>query len=222
VHWDYKVSRDSLSQGTRNTLGAIMTVFLLSQAAAAEIEICRNGDVSDAPSGPDPFISLDSEEIIELDPFARIENLALERVKDRLVKLNWEEMQEIVAALLRSLGYRTMVSPNGPDRGKDIIASRDGFGFERPRIVVEVKHRRGQMGAQEIRSFLGGRHQDDRGLYVSTGGFSRDAHYEAERASTVTHLMSLDELAGALIQQYDSLDEEGRRILPLTKIYWPA
>lgn len=131
-------------------------------------------------------------------------------------------MQEIVASLLRTLGYRTNVSPVGPDRGKDIIASRDGFGFERPRIVVEVKHRKGQMGAQEIRSFLGGRHQDDRGLYVSTGGFTREAHYEAERASTVTHLMSLDELARTLISKYDELDQEGRRLLPLTKIYWPG
>ena len=35
------------------------------------------------------------------------------------------------------------------------------------------------MGAQEIRSFLCGRHPGDKGLYVSTGGFSKDAHYEA-------------------------------------------
>jgi restriction system protein len=131
-------------------------------------------------------------------------------------------MQEIVASLLRALGYRTQISPAGPDRGKDIIASKDGFGFERPRIVVEVKHRKGQMGAQEIRSFLGGRHADDRGLYVSTGGFSRDAQYEAERAATVTHLMTLDELAKALVEQYDQIDEVGRRLLPLTKVYWPA
>jgi len=39
------------------------------------------------------------------------------------------------------------------------IASQDGFGFENPRIVVEVKHRsKTAMGAQEIRIFLGGRH----------------------------------------------------------------
>jgi restriction system protein len=53
----------------------------------------------------------------------------------------------------------------------------------RSRIVVEVKHRNGQMGSQQIRSFLGGRHKDDRGLYVSTGGFTKDALYEAERAA---------------------------------------
>jgi restriction system protein len=45
------------------------------------------------------------------------------------------------------------------------VASPDGFGFESPRIVVEVKHRTGSaMGSQEVRSFLGGRNKDDKPL----------------------------------------------------------
>jgi restriction system protein len=73
------------------------------------------------------------------------------------------------------MGYKTLVSPAGADRGSDIIASPGGFGFEPPRIVIEVKHRTARMGSNDIRSFLGGRHKDDRGLYVSTGGFTKDA-----------------------------------------------
>lgn len=56
-------------------------------------------------------------------------------------------MQDLVAGLLRAMGYKTRVSPSGPDRGKDIVASPDGFGFESPRIVVEVKHRQGAIAA---------------------------------------------------------------------------
>jgi restriction system protein len=215
VDWTDAVSRDDLSIGTKNSLGAILTVFKVPNRSESEIDQ-RLGGVVEAT------ITVSEAGDTDADPFIGIEELALERVKDRLSALSWEDMQEIVASLLRALGYRTQVSPAGPDRGKDIIASKDGFGFERPRIVVEVKHRKGQMGAQEIRSFLGGRHADDRGLYVSTGGFTRDAQYEAERAATVTHLMTLDELAKALIQQYDQIDEVGRRLLPLTKVYWPA
>jgi restriction system protein len=51
-------------------------------------------------------------------------------------------MQELVAGVLRAMGYKTRVSPAGPDRGRDIIASPDGFGFQPPRIVVEVKPNR--------------------------------------------------------------------------------
>lgn len=217
VKWETAVSRDKLSDAAKGKLGAILTLFLVAPSASAELRALSG---QPAPTEGLPAELTSEEEFA--DPFDGLEEQAIEKVKDRLLALSWDEMQEIVASLLRALGYRTLVSSLGPDRGKDIIASKDGFGFERPRIVVEVKHRRGPMGAQEIRSFVGGRHQDDRGLYVSTGGFTREAHYEAERASTVTHLMTLDELARALIDQYDQLDETGRRLLPLTKIYWPS
>ncbi|MDC0946604.1 restriction endonuclease [Nitrospinaceae bacterium] len=44
-------------------------------------------------------------------------------------------MQELVAGLLRAMGSKTKVFPAGPDQGKDIIASPDGFDFEIPRII---------------------------------------------------------------------------------------
>ena len=132
-------------------------------------------------------------------------------------------MQELIAGLLRAMGYKTRVSPSGPDRGKDIVASPDGFGFEQPRIIVEVKHRKGQMGSNDIRSFLSVvRHAGDKGLYVSTGGFSKDAHYEAERASNPINLMDLDSLVEAIIEHYENMDLETRVLLPLRKIYWPV
>ena len=219
VDWSSFVSRDDLSKSARNSLGAILTIFKVPEQAADEIRALKDGR-----SSLGTHIIQDSEVTLaeEIDPYDGIADQALERIKDRIRALEWDDMQELVAALLRALGYRTIVSPAGADRGKDIIASRDGFGFERPRIVVEVKHRKEAMGSQEIRSFLGGRHTDDRGLYVSTGGFSKEAHYEAERASTVTHLMSLDGLARALVDQYENLDSAGRRLLPLTKLYWPT
>lgn len=218
VRWDKMVSRDALSSAAKGKLGALLTLFKVHELAAEELRALAAGH---KPSAPEPVDETLDETFASEDPFAGIEDLALERVKDRLLSLGWEDMQEMVASLLRALGYRTIVSPTGPDRGKDIIASRDGFGFEAPRIVVEVKHRRGQMGAPEIRAFLGGRHAEDRGLYVSTGGFTREAHFEAERASNVTHLMNLDGLARAILSNYDSIDAHGRALLPLTRIYWP-
>lgn len=217
VRWTATVSRDALSYAAKGRLGAILTLFRVASETAVEIMQLADGVIGGSTTSPEN----DAQAALAADPFSELEDQAIERIKDRLLALDWDDMQELVAALLRALGYRTLVSPVGADRGKDIIASRDGFGFERPRIVVEVKHRRGAMGAQEIRSFLGGRLADDRGLYVSTGGFTKDALYEAERASTVTHLMTLDGLAEALIDQYDRLDERGRRLLPLRRIYWP-
>ena len=143
-------------------------------------------------------------------------------MKDQVSALDWDDMQELVAGILRAMGYRTQVSPPGADRGKDIMASPDGFGFEHPRIVVEVKHRKEQMGSQAIRSFLGGRHKDDRGLFVSTGGFSKDAYYEADRAAVPLSLWTLDSLVRTLVEHYDSTDSETKRLVPLKRLYIPA
>lgn len=146
-----------------------------------------------------------------------------QNLTDRLSSLTWEGMQELVAGLLRAMGYKTRISPAGSDRGKDIIASPDGFGFEQPRIVVEVKHRPNTaMGSQEIRSFLGGRHKNDKGLYVSTGGFTKDAKYEADRGSIPVVLLDLDDLSNEIVRHYGEMDMEARSLIPLTTILWPT
>lgn len=215
VEWGSSIGRDELTREARNSLGSVLTLFAIDPIHARELLGKR------APGLESPEVSSD-DVADDRQAFEGIENQAIERIKDRINRLEWDAMQELVASLLRAMGYKTIISPAGPDRGKDIVASPDGFGFEHPRIIVEVKHRRGQMGAQEIRSFLGGRHPEDRGLYVSTGGFTKEAQYEAERASNVTHLMTIDGLARALIDHYEQLDSKGRTLLPLTKIYWPA
>jgi restriction system protein len=215
VVWQDAVSRDLLTDDARNRLGSVLTLFKVPLEIEQELKALSSGKTA-APT--------DVETLTEeaADPYARIDELAVLRIADRISSLDWQAMQRLVAALLRAMGYKTVISPDGPDRGKDILASPDGFGFEHPRIVVEVKHRRGQMGAPEIRSFIGGRHKDDRGLYVSTGGFSREAHYEAERSNVAIKLMNLDDLARAAIDYYENFDSEGKAILPLTRMYWPA
>jgi restriction system protein len=78
------------------------------------------------------------------------------------------------------------------------------------------------MGSPDIRSYLGGRHKDDRGLYVSTGGFSKDAKYEGDRAAIPLTLMDIDGLVDIIVEYYEQLDLPTRSLLPLTKIYWPS
>jgi restriction system protein len=215
-----KVSRDQLSVQSKNSLGSVLTLFRVPRGVAEELDHLSSGDAPPPPGdagAEDADAADEAEELLE-----DIEARSTEFIKDRVVQLSWDHMQELVAGLLRAMGYKTRVSPAGPDRGKDIVASPDGFGFEDPRIVVEVKHRPGSaMGAQEIRSFLGGRHQGDKGLYVSTGGFSKDARYEADRANIPITLMTLDELVTAVVDSYARMDTETQRLLPLRRIFWP-
>lgn len=220
VQWDGEVDRDQISLSARNSLGSTLTLFLLPEFCRQEIEGLLKGE-STPPVQEEDESQTDTED--EASLLKRYRQEAFEIVKDRINRLDPYQMQSLVAGLLRAMGYRTRESSPGQDRGIDVIASPDGFGFESPRIVVEVKHRsRTAMGAQEIRSFLGGRHGEDKGLYVSTGGFSKEARYEADRAKIPLMLMDLDALVTALMEQYDNADSETRALLPLTRVYWPT
>ncbi len=221
VTWGALIERDKLSVPTKNSLGSTLTIFEVPEKAEHEIADLLAGRV-DKIEVPEEYAvneaEVDTHNLMD-DSKAR----AKEFIKDKIFDLDWEEMQRLVAGVLRAMGYKTRISPQGADRGKDIVASPDGLGLEQPRIVVEVKHRRNQqMGSPEIRSFLGGRHKDDRGLYVSTGGFSKDAKYEADRASIPLTLMDIDDFVDLVIENYEEMDLEARALLPLTKIYWPS
>lgn len=221
VIWKNQIERDRLSVPTKNSLGSALTVFEVSENAEREIDALIAGK-SETATQPEQFATSEAEINVE-NLLEDLKSKAKEFIKDKIVDLDWEEMQQLVAGVLRAMKYKTRISPQGTDRGKDIIASPDGLGFEQPRIVVEVKHRPNQqMGSQEIRSFLGGRHKDDRGLYVSTGGFSKDAKYEADRASIPLTLMDIDDLVEIVVEYYEELDLATRSLLPLTRIYWPS
>lgn len=78
------------------------------------------------------------------------------------------------------------------------------------------------MGGQHIRSLIGGRHKDDRGLYVSTGGFTKDARYEADCSTIPLTPWTPDDLVRALIENYEQVDIETKLLVPLKKTFLPA
>jgi restriction system protein len=199
----------------KNSLGSSLTIFEVSDLVISELQ---ESLARDAPTTP--ILEADAGELQEIKE--DFEAKSHEFMKDAISRLDWEEMQYLVAGLLRAMGYRTRVSRRGPDRGRDVIASPDGLGLEEPRIVVEVKHRQGVASTQMLRSFLGGLRGTDRGIFVSTGGFSREAQYEAERSNVPCSLIDLDHFVELITDYYDKFDPESRSLLPLRKVYWPV
>jgi restriction system protein len=57
---------------------------------------------------------------------------------------------------------------------------------------------------------------------VSTGGFTKDAHYEADRADVALTLVTLPKLRQLVVDFYEKLDAETRAMVPLRRLYWPA
>lgn len=220
VKWTKKAPRDALLVETRNTLGAIMTFFLLD--AESENDVLSHAVPYDTPTKQVPVPEPEVSAVVSGGLRQQVIEQSQELIEDRINRLSWEEMQELIAGVLRAMGYKTHVSAPGPDRGYDVFASPDGLGLQDPRVFVEVKHREGKMGSKEVRSFLGGRSSNDKCLYVSTGGFTKDAKYEAERATVPVRLLDLAQLRQLVLDHYEKLDAETAALVPLTRIYWPT
>lgn len=213
VKWEHHISRDSLEPASKNSLGSTLTLFAVSDDVLDNLL-----KVAGKPA-PRPEQTHQESEEANLRILAEE---AQERIKDKIIKLSEDELPILVAAILRAMGFKTRISPKGSDRGCDILASPDGLGFQEPRIKVEVKHRPDTaIRAQDLRSFIGGLRERDKGLYVSSGGFTKDSKYEADRANVPVTLIDLNSLAGLVVEHYAKFDPEGQALLPLVRIYWP-
>lgn len=215
VKWKQTAQRDALTTSSKNSLGGIQTIFSISDEVVADLKSASKSETSSQPDETE-------DDAADDDARAATYDNGIELIKDRVNQVGWEDMERLVAGLLKAMGYCARVTPKGPDGGRDVVASPDALGLESPRIVAEVKHRKGAMGAPAVRSFIGGLRVGDRGLYVSTGGFTKEARYEADRATIPIRLLDLDSFVRHYVEVYDKADEETRSILPLTRIWWPA
>jgi restriction system protein len=159
------------------------------------------------------------------DPLATLEEAeenASAAIADHLSQMPPYDFQSLVAALLRAMGYHiAWIAPPGPDRGVDIVAYQDPLGATNPRIKVQVKRRGGRIAADELRSFMAVLGQDEVGIYVSTGGFTADAEFEArgQERRRIT-LIDMNTLVRLWIEHYNRLNEEDRSLLALRPVYF--
>lgn len=138
--------------------------------------------------------------------------------------MNPYDFQELVAGLLRGMGYFVeWVSPPGPDKGIDIIAHVDPLGVKGPRIKAQVKRRADKITVDGVRGFMALLGDSDVGIFVSTGGFTRDAEDEARRQEKRRiMLVDLKRLFDLWTEHYDRVPETQRRLLPLRAVYYLA
>ena len=213
VNWLRKVSRDAFSEPAKNSLGSSLTVFQVDDHLEEIHRIVVSGQ-------PQPQ---DQQEEEAAPPFyEEVKSKADELISDMVSKLGPYDMQNLVAALLRAMGYRAISVKPGRDRGMDIEASPDPLGFEEPRVKVQVKHRIGnKVSGPEMREFAAVLRQGDNGLYVSTGGFTPEAEYEVGRSQKLIKLLERDQFIVLLLEYYEELEPEYKAMLPLRRVWIP-
>tara|TARA_B100000959_G_scaffold253911_1_gene285194 strand:- start:82 stop:1017 length:936 start_codon:yes stop_codon:yes gene_type:complete len=161
-----------------------------------------------------------SNQTLELE---QLEEEAREGIRSHIKALNPYDFQDLVAALLRAMGYFTpFISPKGRDGGIDIIAYQDPLGSKSPRIKVQVKHRpEASIAVDDIRGLTGLLNKDgDIGLFVTSGRFTS----ESERFSRDSHihikLIDGSTLIDLWMEFYSKLTDEDKNRLPLHQIYF--
>lgn len=156
--------------------------------------------------------------------FEQAEEQAWAEIEQYLTELNPYDFQELVASLLRAMGYHvSWIAPPGKDGGIDILAWPDPLVTRSPRIKVQVKRQQQKIGVDGLRSFMALLGDDDVGLFISLGGFTKDSEDEAriQEKRKVT-LVSLERLCDLWVEYYSKLDDDARRRLPLRPVHFLA
>lgn len=152
------------------------------------------------------------------------EESAWTEIQEYMKRINPYDLQKMVAALLRAMGYHiSWIAPPGPDAGIDILAYADPLGTQNPRIKVQVKRHEGKIDVDGLRAFMATLSDQDVGIFVCTGGFTSKAEAEArhQEKRKIT-LLGIEKLFDLWIEHYAKVPEDEKFLLPLKPVYYLA
>lgn len=154
--------------------------------------------------------------------YEEAEEQAWGEIQEYLRSMNPYDFQKLVASLLKAMGYHvTWVAPPGKDGGVDVLAWNDPLGTKPPRIKVQVKREQNAINVSVLRSFMALLGDNDVGIFVCTGGFTKDSQEEARtQQSRQVTLIDLERLFELWVEHMGKLDEEARDLFPLKPIYF--
>ncbi|CAK7026334.1 MAG: Mrr restriction system protein [Desulfovibrio sp.] len=154
--------------------------------------------------------------------FEQAEDQARTDIESFLEAMPPYDFQNLVGELLRAMGYFVeWIAPPGRDGGVDIVAYTDPLGTQGPRIKVQVKRQQQSVGLPDLKSFVANIGQLDSGIFVCTGGFTKDAsEYARSQESKRLMLINTDKLVKLWIEFTPKLSDRAWQRLPLTPIYF--
>ena len=193
VEWVREVPRSAFAQDLQYSFGAFLTVFQVARNEADQrVRAVLSGKSDPALSGHLPTASgskvketpaegvatSDDEAVIDLGQAAE------DSIRFKVATaFKGHKLSALIAALLETEGYRTVVSPAGADGGVDILAGKGPLGFDPPRLIVQVKSQDAAVDVTVLRELQGVMRQfgAEQGLLVAWGGVTKALLREAQR-----------------------------------------
>lgn len=212
VAWLKDLPRTHFSQGALYEIGSAMSLFSVKNYADEYRAALESISTVPPPVADDETVSAVTEDIEETTRDFVLKRLAQE--------LKGHPFAEFIAHLLNAMGYRTRVSPEGPDGGIDIVAHKDELGFEPPIVKVQVKSGDGSVGDPAVSALFGKVSSQEFGLLVTLGTFTNQAKGFARSKSNL-RLIDGEELVGLIFHHYEQFDARYKGVLPLRRVYVP-
>jgi restriction system protein len=221
------VPRSAFDQDLLYSFGAFLTFCQIKRNDAERRvrQMAQNNwrsTVKAFTPGKEAAVAADTEapeEAIDLERLGRdsIARLIIGKVKGH-------GMERLVEAILKAQGYTTYRSPEGADKGVDILAAPGPLGFGRPRICVQVKSQESPVDRPTLDQLVGTMQnvQADQGLLVSWGGFKSSVEREIASQFFRVRLWDQDALIKELLDNYSQIDEDLRAEIPLKRIWTVA
>lgn len=211
VKWLKHLPRTAFSQGALYEIGSAMSFFSVKNYADEFIS-ALDKDFMKKPSitEEDETVKATAEEILEYTRDFILKELSR--------NFKGYALEEFVADLLRAMGYRTKISPQGGDSGIDITAYKDELP---PRILVQVKSQDGDIKETTIQSLKGAMREGDYGLFVTLSNYTKNARKYLENTPIIRGINGT-ELVDLILKYYDDLDDKYKQVIPLKMTYIPV
>lgn len=218
VKWIVDLKRTAISQGALYEIGCLMTVSQVTTHADEIHALISKAMSGEPPDATDVIVDADDDGI----GATKVKEITTDFVLKRLEKhYKGIPLEGLVANLIEAMGYKTRHRDlPGPDGGKDVIAHPDEFGFHTPVIRIEVKSHKDQAGGPAVQKLIGGMNRGEYALFVSLGGFNREARMAAAGRGNVKLIDGL-EFVELIFDYYDQLDAEHKSRIPLKKVLAP-
>ncbi len=221
VEWLQKdIPRTAFGQDLLYSFGAFLTVCQIKRNDAEQrVRAMKNAGWKSASI---PGMAPGDEEEGEAASSTDLEQVARDQIAMLIIaRFKGHGMARLVNAILKAQGYTTHMSPEGPDKGIDILAAPGPMGFGNPRLCVQVKSGDSPLDRPTLDQLIGSMQnvQAQQGLFVSWGGFKSSVDKERATQFFRVRLWDRDDLIEELLRNYDKLEDEIRTELPLKRIW---
>lgn len=217
------IPRSNFDQDLLYSFGAFMTICRITRNDAEKrIKAMAKSNWKTPPSVPLPSLKEDMSKEGEPTSFDDFERIAKDQIAKFIIrKFKGHGMAELVEAILNAQGYSTFRSPEGPDKGIDILAAPGSLGFGTPKLCVQVKSGDAPVDRPTLDQLIGAMQNvnAEHGLLVSWGGFKTTVDKEVPSQFFRVRLWDQETIIDELVKNYDNLDEDIKAELPLKRIW---